>query len=122
MIRLLKRFADWLDTRFPAKVVVTEADYRMLQERQIKIAELAAADYSNAMLEIVKLGNRIEAIEKSNPAISISDRLETLEQSVAGLAKALTKPKQSEADILRDQFRRGEFPRTVNRSELEAKA
>lgn len=33
MIRLLVRLGKWLDSRFPAKVVVLESDYRELRER-----------------------------------------------------------------------------------------
>lgn len=33
MIRLLVKLGQWLDARFPAKVVVLESDYKELRER-----------------------------------------------------------------------------------------
>jgi hypothetical protein len=65
MIRLLLRAAEWLDRRFPPKVVVTQESYDAMQEKLHKHnKELARLGGEN----LAERG-RIDALEKSLAAI-----------------------------------------------------
>ena len=82
MIKAIKAFVDWLDRRFPAKVVVTEADYRQFQERQVHFSGLVAEfekSTDERFLGIVDYCARTNA------------RIDKLEESVKALKEALGK-------------------------------
>ncbi len=49
--RLLRRMSDWLDSRFPAKVVVTATEYANLENR-IHQLEIALADVKHTAAHV----------------------------------------------------------------------
>ena len=76
MIRLLKRFADFLDQRFPAKFHVTDEMFHALlkreTDRQMHLNTLAAAietEVSTARSGHRLLSERIDAIEGTIVAV-----------------------------------------------------
>lgn len=103
MIRRLKAFADWLDKRFPPKVVLTQEDY-----------ELVKGALASVCKEVLEDGHRIKLI---------AERVEATEKSIAALKDLLSKggvmAMKPEKDLLRDEFVRGEFSRGPSRSEVE---
>lgn len=88
MIRLLKRIADWLDSRFPAKVHVTEAGYHKL-----------LCDFAN--LKGIFEANRVDSKE-------LEIRVRILEKSLISLKEALVKGEmpmpRTEAQRMREAF------------------
>jgi ribosomal protein S16 len=76
MIRILVRLGKWLDARFPAQVVVTEEDYRMLQER---------------VINHLGMGAQLEA------------RVSAIEESLRAIKDAMSKPSQA-AQAMRAQY------------------
>jgi hypothetical protein len=70
MIRLLVKIANWLDSRFPAKLVVTVADYSSL---------VAKVDHLEAELSIV----RDSANEAKNGVEVAASRIGTVESRAA---------------------------------------
>ncbi len=92
MIRLLRRAAEWLDRRFPPKVVVTQESYDEMQAKLHKhnkeLARLAGENLSER--------GRIDALEKSLAALK------------DGIAKGKVPLSATEKDRLRDDFVKGE--------------
>ncbi len=88
--RWLVRLGAWLDARFPAKVTVTEADYRQMQSRFQSTLELA--------------GKLEERYEKRLDAQL--DRLVTCEASIAGLKKLII---EKENPVAAETKRRSDF-------------
>lgn len=104
MIRLLKRLADWLDKRFPSRVVITEAKFSELEDRLRRCIQST----SDLNVDTNVLADRILVLEKSIAAMK-----ETLVKGGANVLKP-------EADKLRDAFVRGEFNRGPSRAAVEA--
>lgn len=102
MIRLLKRLADWLDQRFPAKVTINEETFNDLQRRLMLLER-------HAELHIKRLDAHEDAITASV-------------KSLIGLKESLTRggalAVKSEAEKLRDEFVQGTF-RGAQRAEVE---
>lgn len=92
MIRLLLRAAEWLDRRFPPKVVVTQENYDEIQAKLHKhnkeLARLAGENLAER--------GRIDALEKSLAAIK------------EGIATGKVPTGPAGKDRLRDEFVRGE--------------
>lgn len=59
MIRLILRLAKWLDSRFPAKVTVTTAQYEALQ---LKVSDLASQASDNEQ-SLNKALERLSVVE-----------------------------------------------------------
>jgi phage gp16-like protein len=74
VIKLLVRFAAWLDARFPAKVTVTLEDYGRIADRLNRIGNDASGFNADFMLATA--------------------RIAALEESVKALKEALTKASQ----------------------------
>ena len=81
MIRLLKAFADWLDRRFPAKVMITEETWNAI-DRRLQFLEM-----------------RAQTAEKR--CDNLADAIRTLDDSITALkkqkeeAKPVTNPKRT---------------------------
>ena len=75
MIRAILRLVEWLDQKFPAKVVVCEADYRMLAERQI-----------DAFAMFAKLESHVEDLRQG-----FVGRWNQHEDSITALKEAMVK-------------------------------
>lgn len=88
MIKLFKKLFDWLDKRFPPKVVVAESDLRILSERM----DMALSDHNFNAGQISAHLGRIQALEKSVTVIKDV------------LAKNGNITIKTEAEKLRDQF------------------
>lgn len=114
--RWLVRLAAWLDSRFPPKVTVTDELYNALTDR-VHRQDKMAASLHNRLEDAL---GRLLALESSKPSDATNDRIEALESKLADLAKALAHPKQTDSEVMRAAFLRGEFPRTASRTELEA--
>ena len=104
MIRLLVRFAGWLDRRFPPKITVSVAWAdevgKTFQNHNGRISAVADMGYAHA--------KRIVDIEKS--IMAIKDVL------AKGEATAI----RPESEKLRDAFVRGEYVRGPSREVIEA--
>ena len=84
MIKLLLRLAQWLDSRFPAKVVVTDEMFQRL-------------NYA-----IGKLEQRL--IVESGISKEYQARTEKLEESISALKEAIVKAPLIAADNRRSEF------------------
>lgn len=115
MIRLLKRIADWLDRRFPPRLVVTQEAYDALLEKQHSISK-RADKFRDELNELaVGIGKEIKADR---------ERISALEKSLAAMKELLAKGGatmiKTEADKLRDQFVKGDFQRGGQSGEAKA--
>ena len=117
MRAILRRFLDWLDKRFPPKVVVTLAEMEAIAEKLYKHKQSLESLHDTAR----GLADRLEGLEKAKPFdLTVAlDRIEAIEARQAEIAKMLAAPKKSESEVLREQFVRGEFPRNLTRSAVE---
>ena len=69
MIRLLKAFVDWLDRRFPAKVMINEETWNAV-DRRLKFLEMASKNKSAMIEEIfTHHGKRLDDLENNLSAI-----------------------------------------------------
>lgn len=65
MVRLLLTIAKWLDSRFPAKVVVLESDYQELKSRVVQLeTELAGmrqvAVHKDAVRDVIEVVKKVK--------------------------------------------------------------
>lgn len=65
MIHLIKRFVDWLDSRFPPRFYVTEAIFRGLLRHDTEISQSVMTHAGR----LAHLEERISALEKTLNAI-----------------------------------------------------
>lgn len=104
LIRALLRLAEWLDKRFPPKVVVTQSMYDSMVEKQHRHGK-----------DILMLG------QESNV---LRDRCFTSEKSLAALKDGIVKGQvplsSTEKAAMRDSFIRGEFGRETSTIATEA--
>jgi hypothetical protein len=104
MIAQIRRFLDWLEARFPAKVVVTMQAFKELGN---EIAHL------NSVLNV-------QACAMSGQA----ERIDVLEKSLAAIKDAIVKghiAPLTGKEALRDEFMRtGKFPGSIPRQAVEA--
>ena len=88
MIRMLKRIADWLDARFPAKVHVTDEVFQSLlrreTERQLHLNTLGAAIEQE--VKAARQGHRI-----------LQERIDDLEATIGGIKEVVTKAANPDA-------------------------
>jgi hypothetical protein len=96
MIRLIKRFVDWLDARFPAKVVITERD---LTEMRFAL-NTYKTEFENY---------RESAKEWEYRTVGRIDKLVDSVNSIKDLLAKGGATVKPEADKLREAFIRGEF-------------
>ena len=96
MRKLLRRFLDWLDARFPEKVHITLEQVESI-DRRLDSVYHSLSELESSHDENIKRFAKIEA--------SISAIKDVLAKGGASVVK-------SESDKLRDQFIRGEFPRS----------
>ena len=96
MRKALRRFLDWLDTRFPAKVVVTEESYRALLEREAKRDAIAL----NLRADLAMLAKRFDQSEDAGGAYEVNtrqitklheERLDKAETAIAAIKDLLAK-------------------------------
>lgn len=116
MISLLRRFLDWLEARFPAKVVVKRVDYEALRKRIDDLHMRADLDLRDTRKSLNELNQQI--------IIPHIEKIATLEKSVAAIKDVLARgqvPVIQSKEWLRDQFIKGEFQRGPERSSVEAK-
>lgn len=104
MIRWLLRCAEWLDKRFPPKVVVTQKDYEAFTDRGQRHESALGA----MRLSMDELRTEVTGVKASLAAIK---------EALAKGGAAVLKP---EAEKLRDEFVRGEFNRGPGRAAVEA--
>ncbi len=100
--RWLIRLGEWLDKRFPAKVVITRAE---LDERDERVKNLEQS---------------VSFLDGNNAAFS--ERVSALEKSVAAIKDAITRGQiapRTDKEALREKFIRGEFPPHVSREAVE---
>ena len=136
MIRLLVRLAAWLDSRFPAKVVVTEANYRDLEhtasnaKRNIQVLE------SGVGVQFREYDGRIGSLEAGLASLTLSHEhvlhdirglraeVEALKASVSAIKEVLAKSGANvvkpEKEQLRAAFIAGNFNRGPDRATVEA--
>jgi hypothetical protein len=101
----MRRFLDWLDSRFPAKIVVKEADYFALHE---KLGFLGMA--VKQLSDVRDAGSAYE-INTRQMAKLHEERLDKLEASVQGIKDLLTKtPRQSDVERRAEYIASGRFP------------
>lgn len=93
MIRSLLRLAEWLDKRFPPRVVVTQEQYDALTDRAHKHEKTLAA----LKMEISDLSGRCASAEKS--IVAIKD----------ALARGGSVMMRAELDKMRDRFIKGDW-------------
>jgi hypothetical protein len=131
MIRQLKRFMDWLDSRFPPKVVVTEEMLKALRTtidehcellaEQVMFNAKTAAALDKRTSDVNELGHRQDMTIDTLTRIraSYDERLPAIEKSVAGIKDLLAKGGatmlKSAPEALREQFIREGFVRPTEK-------
>lgn len=106
MIKAILRLVEWLDRKFPPKLVITVEDYERLSNRIDRCAKDAGNFHDDFML----LAERVNKLDESIRAIK-----DILSKGGATAVKP-------ESDKLRDQFVRGELNRLPTRAEVESRS
>lgn len=110
MIRLIVRLGKWLDARFPAKVVVTRADYEGL-----------GAQISRLEVELSMLTDRVGTSEASHAATI--DRVAHLEASAVhkgAVSDLVQHVKEQKDELTAIKANLGWQPNSAKASELSA--
>ena len=101
MIRAIVALGQWLDARFPAKVVVLQKDYNNLHH---KIDELHVVIV--AMRQVIdKQVDHVEDIR-----VGFVGRLNAHEESIKAIKDAMTKAPTMAAQVRADYIRSGRMP------------
>jgi hypothetical protein len=104
VIKLLRRFLDWLEMRFPAKVVLTEKMFNDVERDISRIDDV-----------IMVWDSRITNCERH-----YSELQKSIDSLKEGIVKGDIRPALTDAQKQRQEFVEGNFSRTrVTRQELE---
>lgn len=141
MIKLLKRIVEWLEIRFPSKVVVTEKlfnelldivhnNYRQRLEAIESNSIVIDNDLKALKGQIVNSKNdvqqqRLIANSLDDKIKILIDTIATIDKSIAALKEGIVKgeirPALTERERERQDFINGQMPRNMpSRRELEA--
>jgi hypothetical protein len=108
--RWLKRLADWLDNRFPAKVHVTDEVFHDLLRRETeRTMRLSTQEAEIASLKSIVSGQVDLVVSLSDSVKDIAaavDKIEGLEKTIVAIKEAVSKAAAPAAEAAK---RRAEF-------------
>lgn len=105
MIRMLKRFADWLDNRFPAKVHVTDEAFQALLKSETERTQRAntqEAEVKSINESMADLVERVESLSSFCGRITVllddeRKRIDLLEGTLGSIKEVVTKAAKPDA-------------------------